>query len=794
MSALAWLLLMAIFCAPGFLAQRRLAPGLTESWLEGCAFGALVAFGAFSALTAPLLLLHRPFSEAVVVTGLAWCAATGWLVLSGRGRSDRDSARVADREPRLRLPEPRVRAAALVLAVLTWAAAWAAVHAPDRRPFFVALALAGMANAACAAFDWRTRVRRRPGENDAPGAQASASGEAESIAPERLALVLHSLAVALVLAAMLAATFGVREDTDDVLYLSEVLMLQGSPSMGALAPTERAEPLPATALYAWQSFELAGAMLASATDLHPMVGMRSVMAPVVVLLAFGAWSAWGRRVLPGWLLPAVLLIAAAYYLFGTSAHRMPNNFLLSRAAQGKTWLMNLAIPALFVATWHALRVRRTGAYLVVVAIGFAAIGLAPTGAFLVPIALGAAILTAWIANGRLDLTAAAAAGSAALPGLAFALGTLLFQPSLDLDTAISHGDVGRWLDAVVFSLFGVNRGGGVAELFVLACLPQLVLWIPSRAQLVGLLPTLALLAGPLNPLVYPALAQILGFSGYRRLWWALPFPLLIGLLAACWLHLAAGTRRRSGPCVLVLVLVAASLPLGGAFFAFSERNMQFGPDQQRPPYRATNVFKMEAGLLEIGRAIAARQPTPRRKILCGPRVAAHLAPFDRRFGFVYTRHYQTEVALDLAGRADEIPPLRAARDYLTGGVGEQDAEQWRRFADTPRELLERVGATWVVTDVATRVSASDLEREGYREVLRAGDYSLWEARWDSPDTRPVSATGPAAVGSAEADRRTSARSMPEARIERPPARMTGAKKTSRWNTTAASAPADASAT
>ncbi|MDA0667105.1 MAG: DUF6077 domain-containing protein [Planctomycetota bacterium] len=118
--------------------------------------------------------------------------------------------------------------------------------------------------------------------------------------------------------------------------------------MGEFAPTHRGEPLPANPVYALQSFELWGAMLARFSGLHPLIVTRSLLGPILLLLSLALYAGLLRRMIPIGLLQVGMVFLLAYFVFGISSHWTPNNYLLTRPQQGKTWLMHAGVLAVLI--------------------------------------------------------------------------------------------------------------------------------------------------------------------------------------------------------------------------------------------------------------------------------------------------------------------------------------------------------------------------------------------------------------------------------------------------------------
>ena len=162
------------------------------------------------------------------------------------------------------------------------------------------------------------------------------------------------------------------------------------------------------------------------------------------------------------------------------------------------------------------------------------------------------------------------------------------------------------------------------------------------------------------------------------------------------------------------------LPIGGGHFVFSKKNTYYNKDIHPEPYLAKNIYKMPSGLLHVAKALEKYEARPSQYILCSERSAAHLAPFSSQFSFVYTRIYQTEAALILAGRRDEIENRRNAVEGLRYGFLDENAAI---------SLLKEVKCYWVVLDSSTSPKIPIvLQKANFECCIKDSGYELWRRR------------------------------------------------------------------
>ena len=507
-------------------------------------------------------------------------------------------------------------------------AAWAL--AAERVPRRLALAACAALFAANGAVWLRARRLAQPAPRTAP--------------LRALHGVAAAAAIALGLAAAVATTIWVREDTDDLLYLSEALALVDSPAMGAEHPAHRGEALPPNAAYAWSAFELWGALISRASGVHTLALFRTLFAPLVFVLSVFACYELFRRILPRGSVAVAMLVTLAYSTFGVSSHWTANNLLLPRPAQGKTWLVHLAIPALVRIAFEFGRRPSAGTFALVLLVCLAGLGYAPSGVFLVPATLGAALLTyAALWPGRESIVRGVVGAAALAPIVAFGLWVALQTDERIVEAFADRAAPGTWQDEFFFSHLDFAHGTGALELFPLVALPLAAIFVRKREQLFYPAAfTLMLFATVANPLLYGVFAgKLTGFEGYKRIFWLVPYPLLMGVLAAGLLQAAAATRwpRAAGAAVLAGFLLA--MPLTGGSLVFGAGNPSGGRGSWPPPYRAENAFKMPEDLRRLAETLKDGPHGPDALILCSERTASHLAPLIPAFDFVFARHYLT---------------------------------------------------------------------------------------------------------------------------------------------------------
>ena len=265
------LLLIVAFWWPAWRWLAVFHHGQGQPLSQRVAMAFVIAFGAFSLCTGPMLLLHISSQAAMTSICVIWFLAgiTAEIAWRKKPRLETDATRPSEPSTDLQLAHgsPTFLPAFLfsLAATTSLALGWL--------PSQLALSLVGLSFLMNLWFTRTTSTR-----------QISIPAEPN---PAVALIFFGLLGLALV-----SPAFHHRADADDNLYLSEALILQDSPAMGEVAPTHRGEALPANPVYAWQSFELWGAMLARYSGLHTLIAMLGFLAVLPLCGAHYVWSRW----------------------------------------------------------------------------------------------------------------------------------------------------------------------------------------------------------------------------------------------------------------------------------------------------------------------------------------------------------------------------------------------------------------------------------------------------------------------------------------------------------------------
>jgi uncharacterized protein DUF6077 len=697
--------LVAAFWFPAWRWARQRTTDPNEDGWTRAALAFVVSFGIFTLISGPLLLLHASTQTAIYVLLTSWVVCVLGVELRLRQTAGNLPSALGRAESSLPIwSPPQAPRHFLILLILSFGAAVA--YGAGTFPKSLGLVLLALCFVANFLLAWRHRKETgQPSETQAKSSDNRLSQ----------LLFLGLLAVALV-----SPFFHFRADADDNLYLSEALLLQDSEAMAVHAPTHRGEELPANPMYGLQSFELWAAILARLSGLHPLIVLRSLCGPLLLLLSLALYRGILRRFLPKSLMPAAMVFLIAYFLFGMSSQWTPNNYLLTRPQQGKTWLMHIGVMAIVLQSMRYIERPNLKGLALLLLTSFACIGWAPTAVLIIPILLGT------IAFGYLLLRPSVTSvrrllpmATAILPQIIFA--TFLFdqQDSMLTEISISSDEATSWHDLFIFVfLEGATNGGGLELLSIIAT-PLLLLVLPRlRAIAYPLWFCVALLIFTLNPLLFDSL---LGFIGgiwaYLRFYWLIPFPLLVATVGASVVHLVPSNRFIAVVRPGMILIGLISFPLCGANYVWGSQNYYSQPDDGIFHGPVENPYKISAGLLEVAEALTKLPLGPEQRILCHLNEVLQLAPLVKEFDFVFARDYQTLPPLILLDR--EVESQRRERlgiDFLNGTMPDLEAAP----------LLKREKARYVVLGVVTAPMAPQLLRLGYQLRLASGGFSLWE--------------------------------------------------------------------
>lgn len=360
------------------------------------------------------------------------------------------------------------------------------------------------------------------------------SGSPVSNTPERAGVVVFLCLLALVVT--LAAH---RPDADDSLYLSLVVGALDHPEHQVMRHDDMyGEPdLPLVeAAYRLKSHELLIASLSHWLNLPPKALYYLFFPGLFAILAVAAhWLAL-REIggLFAWVGAATAVIALM--VWGDS-HPAMGNFAFVRLFQGKAVLVSVFVPAAILYASRFAREQTWNNWILLGAVQTAALGLTPSAVIVAPLAGAAFLLAAAPESGgpKLVVKALLASTLVVVAG-AFILAVMPIEGSVPASTVEVWALVqkaGAGLDTVLG--LPARKAAALLALFVLPFLAP-----GGRRGVILQRYLLILVLVVMNPLL-PGTLGIVTARFTWRVFWAIPFPLLLGMLAQ---RIAAGAISR----------------------------------------------------------------------------------------------------------------------------------------------------------------------------------------------------------------------------------------------------------
>ena len=393
-------------------------------------------------------------------------------------------------------------------------------------------------------------------------------------------------------AAFVAAAFGVMSlfiydpNADDVFYVNRAMataQLNHIPTRDVIFTHETAKRfggagLPVDAYSAFQG------ALAHVAGVQGASMAYYVFPPVFTFLA--VWALWRllRRWAPRWPLLCFGL-GCVYLLWSAQLELSPGGFFLTRMWQGKVAFASWLVPTLYVliTRWLGDRDARTGVLLV--AAGVAGLGLTSSAAFVVPLIAATAMFALLAAR---DWSAAPVlAATAGFPFL------VVFGVSRNFPVGNRFPFPGfptEWYYHAVLGASAIAIAGAAGV--------WLAPWFARRGPPAAVATGVALVAAILlAPGVLHALNDVSGLSGsraLRRTLWVIPFPAVVGLLAAApydALARRAGLRLRvpwAAPVACASVIAALLIAFGHPLWLSHKGNSEW---VARPTWK-TNQYSL----------------------------------------------------------------------------------------------------------------------------------------------------------------------------------------------------------
>ena len=585
---------------------------------DWCLAGLMAWLGAFAGWTLvvmPLTLAAAPFS----MVHLGWIgAALGALVGFRIASSTKgDDCRPLPRPPALVMPRSHADWAYLGLGTLAIAGATALFiktsHAAPLWAVLLGLCVIGL---------WRPTTQTEPHVSPDP-----------DTAPGTLPMVMLAATIVLLYLVVL------RPDPDDAFYLNLPVGLKSA--TGGMMATDTMYGVPGWPLLGTNyRLETLSALSAAISDLSglPVLTVSHLVLPLLWALAYAATLIVightlfaGRWWVFAWLaLGFGLITAGSLQSWGVHG--------IFRLFHGKGPLLLIVVPLIWLVVLRMERIGPGRAALLLAALELSAVGLTANAVYLAPLALGVPLLGRVLAGARPHWLLL---GLAALPALAAGLWLVLFDPPVaDQRDMMPGNTLGLWNMAPhSLGLLLLIGALGVAAM-------------AARLSPRGRVATASLAAGMLiliNPLIWPIYFEIVTGGLNFRLWWAVPMPMLMAVMATTILgrdHLPALVAI-AGMAALVLVWPLSILNTPGTTLTFSPAKV---------PQDHFATARLADGLTSDGTRVLA----PESVSAWLPVVEDHAAP-------VFVRGIYLDQSSAVADPA-LIAPRRKLADWINGEV------------------------------------------------------------------------------------------------------------------------------
>jgi hypothetical protein len=476
---------------------------------------ACIAFAAWTLCTHAVVALGGTLDQLIVVAVLASVAAAiGTLWLRRRNPPALLAANGEDQDHQA--PSTGLRAAAAVAAAGALAA-WATTG-NLLVLWWCAVALLGVAAVMA--------MRRAP----EPLRQSVKNRRAETF--------LWALSLVCVAGTLLVHRF----DIDDAFYINVAVAAADDPSR-VLFASDTLLGIPGLAIHnpahRILTLELLNAAVSRLSGIPAIVCLHVLTAGFVALLIPLAQARLFRRLLPqplAWT-AAVLATTAILWCAGDT-HRSFGNYAFVRAWQGKAIFLTVALPLIYA---YGIRFSATGSsrdWLRLAAAQIASVGLTSTAIWAAPLA-GGLVLASQLRIGAQGFAVFARGIGACLYPLA--VGLMLrgeIQDAIKVESPVLAA--GSWLSTSFSKILGTGN-------FEFAALAAVLLLVAcgrgDRLRRFAIVVPLGALLTVANPYLEEWVRSFVTGPSHWRSIWAIPFPILLGLLIAS--PLAAGRSSRS---------------------------------------------------------------------------------------------------------------------------------------------------------------------------------------------------------------------------------------------------------
>jgi len=485
-----------------------------------------IAFAVWTLCTHAVVALGGSLDQLIVVAGLAGAAVAIGLIWQRRRQLSTPTAAIEE-GPEFQAPSTgaRVVAGAVAAAAL---AAWAATG-NLLLLWWCAVAFLGAAAVVV--------MRHAP------------EPLLQSVKSRRAEIFLWTLSLACVVGTLVVHRF----DIDDAFYLNVAVAAADDPSR-VLFASDTLLGIPGLAIHnpahRILTLELLNAALSRLSGIPAIVCLHVLTAGFVALLIPLAQARLFRRLLPrplAWT-AAVFATTAILWCAGDT-HRSFGNYAFVRAWQGKAIFLTVAMPLIYA---HGVRFSATGSsrdWLRLAATQIASVGLTSTAVWAAPLA-GGLVLASQFRVGAPGVAVFARGIGACLYPLAVGL---MLRGEIQGAIAVESPALaaGTWLSGSFSKILGNGHFEFVAfgaVLLLVACARG------DRVRRFAIVVPLGALLTVANPYLEEWVRSFVTGPSHWRSIWAIPFPLLLGLLIASPLAAGSARPRFVGPALYVAAL------------------------------------------------------------------------------------------------------------------------------------------------------------------------------------------------------------------------------------------------
>jgi len=371
----------------------------------------------------------------------------------------------------------------------------------------------------------------------------------QSVKSRRAEIFLWTLSLACIVGTLVVHRF----DIDDAFYLNVAVAAADNPSR-ALFASDTLLRIPDLAIHnpahRILTLELLNAAVSRLSGIPAIVCLHVLTAGFVALLIPLAQARLYRRLLPqplAWT-AAVFATTAILWCAGDT-HRSFGNYAFVRAWQGKAIFLSVAMPLIYA---YGVRYSATGSsrdWLRLAAAQIASVGLTSTAIWAAPLAGGLVLASQFRVGARGFVVFTRGIGACLYP---LAVGLMLRGEIQDAIAVESPAlAAGTWLSGSVSKILG----NGYFEYAALGAVLLLVACVRGdRVRRFVIVVPLGALLTVANPYLEESVRSFVTGPSHWRSIWAIPFPILLGLLVASPLATGLWRGRIAAPALYVAAL------------------------------------------------------------------------------------------------------------------------------------------------------------------------------------------------------------------------------------------------